>query len=122
MSRSYGKPHTPFHLVHMDEIEELKKDTYHFHLNWNYAHNFNSKLHRWFETWDDLNYAKWRYKTKKHTCHRHSHRFPKSYRKFVNSTRKTVDKRELYKELNYDEYSPVYSKWNCKDSDPWWFW
>ena len=48
--------------------------------------------------------------------------FPKEYRKFVNKQRKEHDRIELYRELHIEDYSPVYSKWNCKDSDPMWYW
>lgn len=122
MSRSYGKPHTPFHIAYLNDIEELKKGEYYIHDNWNYTHNFGRKPTRWFNTWDDVKEARWKYRTKKHTCHRHSYRFPKSYRKEINKNRTMVDKRELYKELNTIDYEGMYSTWNCKDADPWYYW
>ena len=122
MSRSYCKPHTPFNIAYIHDIDELKRDTYSYHDNWNYARNVNNKPHRWFETWADLTESKWKYTTKKHTCHRHSHRFPKTYRKIVNNSRRNYDKRELFKEINLIDYDAVYSKWNCKDADPYWYW
>lgn len=122
MSRSYGKPVHPFHLMFMDELEELKRDIYSVHWNWNYFNNFNRIPSRHFENWNDVKDIKWRYYAKKHTCHRHSHRFPKDYRKLINKERRNLDKRELYKEVNFKEYDGKYSKWNCKDSDPWWYW
>lgn len=47
---------------------------------------------------------------------------PKSYRKLVNRKRKNRDKRELWKEVHWEEYDGLYSKWNGVDSDPCWYW
>lgn len=48
-------------------------------------------------------------------------RKPKAYRKMVNRARRMHDKRELWKETHMD-YDGLYSKWNCRDSDPTWYW
>jgi len=115
MSRSFCKPVREFHIAYRNEIEELKRDTYYDYIFW-------GTPSRWFDTWDELNKAKWKYYTKKHTCHRHSYRFPKSYRKMINSQRKNKDKRELFKEINFIYYEGLYDPWNCKTADPYWFW
>lgn len=71
---------------------------------------------------EDWYLPKWKYYTKKKSTSGYSGRFPKSYRKDVNRARTAKDKRELYKEVNQVDYIGNYSKWNCKDADPWWFW
>ena len=47
---------------------------------------------------------------------------PKHYRNMINRSRRRRDKRELWKELNFEGYDGLYSSWNCKDADPTWYW
>ncbi len=49
-------------------------------------------------------------------------KFPKYYRNMINRKRRGRDKHELWKEVNLDCYDGLYSSWNCKDSNPSWFW
>lgn len=47
--------------------------------------------------------------------------FPRLYRNIVNRQRRSRDRRELHKELTLENYEGLYSNWNHKDSDPWWW-
>jgi len=47
---------------------------------------------------------------------------PKHYRNLINRKRRRRDDHELWKEVNIDGYEGLYSSWNCKDSDPSWYW
>lgn len=46
----------------------------------------------------------------------------KDYRKYINKKRRTLDKKELRKELDYPWYDGLYSKWNAKDSNSILYW
>lgn len=114
MSRSYCKPRVPFHIQYKGEIQYIEgKRNYKFGVT--YGDLF-------YENCKDIINKKYKYYTKKTTSHYHSYRFPKSYRKTVNRSRRNFDKRELHKELTYNDYEGLYSKWNGKDSDPMWYW
>jgi len=107
MSRSYGKPRLPFHIYFRDFIREVETDTLlDCYKDW--VHGVLNK--------------KYKYTRKNKSGRGYSERFPKSYRKQINNIRRNKDKVELFKELNLDEYTGNYSKWNCKDADPWWYW
>lgn len=62
----------------------------------------------------------------KHTCdgisHWDWHTLPQEYRNMINRQRRAVDKRELHRELNRDEYVGNYDPWNCKTSNQWGYW
>lgn len=47
---------------------------------------------------------------------------PKHFRKSVTKTRRAVDKRVLYREINDVFHREAYSKWNCKDDNAWSYW
>ena len=44
---------------------------------------------------------------------------PKFFRKIVNHSRRSRDRRELAKALTKHDYVPNMSPWSCKDSNEW---
>jgi len=52
----------------------------------------------------------------------YSYTLPKFFRKSVTKTRRALDKRVLYRELNDEFHREAYSKWNCKDNNSWGYW
>ena len=50
------------------------------------------------------------------------HNTPQWYRNQVNRVRRAVDKRELYKEVNREDYVGNYDPWNCKSDNAWGYW
>lgn len=47
---------------------------------------------------------------------------PHEYRNMINRQRRSMDKEQLYKELNIEEHTPNYCEWNCKTGNPWGYW
>lgn len=56
------------------------------------------------------------------SCKWYTWKLPKEYRNSVNRTRRSIDKEQLYKELNIPEHAPNYCMWNCKSSNSWGYW
>lgn len=50
------------------------------------------------------------------------HTVPKSHRKIYNKKRRRKDKREIWREINLEDYEGQCSDWNCKDAHVWDFW
>lgn len=109
MSRSYCKPVRPYHMEYKNE------------LNWKYQGITECDVW-WSPYFFSIDEKEWKYYTKKKSNFHNSMRFPRYYRKQINNYRRNNDKRELYKEIHLIDYEGLYSCWNCKDSDPWYFW
>lgn len=106
MSRTYRKRLLPYtEWIYKDFYRIIVKNT----------HTLDEKI-------EDKYISRQRYKYYTQSGYRNTYSFPKEYRKHTNKLRKLHDSRELYKELNFIEYEGLYSKWNCKDSDPAWYW
>ena len=60
-----------------------------------------------------------RYKYKTKSVKYYSFGLPKSFRKIVNKNRRTKDKHEIWKSINFNDYPEQCSSWGCKDSDTW---
>lgn len=52
----------------------------------------------------------------------YSHSLPKYFRKDVNRKRRKIDRHEIYKAINFDDYPEQCSRWNCKDNNAWGYW
>ena len=98
-----------------------------------YSHKeFDGDLWRWKpywtyrgyyteEPWESYKKEEALYHTDNYDKRYFRHTLPKYYRNHINRKRRKYDRYELYKEVNWD-YDGVYSDWNCKDADPWWYW
>ena len=111
MSRSYCKPNIPYHINYKEELNYTYTG-----IPIHYYSRYGIQSY-----WYDIE-AKHDYYAKKHTNYKHSFRFPHYYRNLINRTRRHKDRHELYKEITNFKYEGLYSKWNCKDADPWWYW
>jgi len=115
MSRTYRKHAESFEASHRWLIEEIY-----------------SGLARWYTpnkylTKKEIENSKrelevYRYKYKTQTAKYYDYGLPRDFRNLVNRKRRAVDKRELYKEVTFNDYIGNYDLWNCTSSNAWGFW
>jgi len=89
------------------------------------AETFEQYYSYWFDAglWDDeteLNERRYRYKTRSDKWF--SYNLPKGFRNSVNRKRRRVDRHEIYKAINFEDYPEQCSMYNCKDNNAWGYW
>jgi len=114
MSRTYRKRKYSFNDSHSYLIRciELERDC----MGWSALRSYTSEeLKKEKERLE-----RYRYKYKTDSYWRES--LPRWFRNQVNRARRTKDRREVWKAVNWNDYEEQCDLWNCTSNDHWSYW
>ena len=115
MSRTYRKHAESFEASHTWLIQEIYSGLARWHVPNKYL------------TDKEIEQSKkelevYRYKFKTQTRKHYDYGLPKEFRNMVNRSRRTKDKREIWKAVHWKDYPEQCDMWNCKSSNAWGYW